>query len=147
MPVRPIDIAEHFDAAAPLMAANWAETGLPGFPFEPNRALYEHAQASGMLVAMGAFSPGDDLVGYATAIVAPHPFNPAVVVASTDTLYVQPDYRAGLLGARLMQAMEAAARERGARYVFWHMRAGTPGADMLARHGYQAMDTVMAKEL
>lgn len=145
MPVREIDIAEHFDAALPLMEANWRETGC-GFDFKPSRELFVQGQAMGMVYAMGAFI-GDELVGYASAIVAPHPFNPEVTCASNNVLYVVPQYRSGVLPGRLMLGMERAAQARGARFVFWHTRAGTPVAEMMAEHGYENGDLVMMKEL
>jgi hypothetical protein len=92
MAVREIDIASHWDAALPLMEANWRETGA-SFDFAPSLEFFAQAQALGMLLALGAFHE-DKLVGYASGIVAPHPFNPAVKVASVNVLYVKPEYRA-----------------------------------------------------
>lgn len=145
MPVREVDIAEYFDAALPLMREHWRETGF-GFEFNPSRELYERGQAGGYIFALGAFIC-EELVGYASAICAPHPFNPAVIVASTDTLYVVPQYRGTVLPGRLMHAVREAARTRGARFVLWHTRAGTPLASVLEAHGCEMADTVMMEEL
>jgi GNAT superfamily N-acetyltransferase len=145
MPVRPIAIAESFDAALPLMQANWRETG-DAFEFQPSREFYAHCEEKGLMFAMGAFI-GNELVGYAVVAVTPHPFNPAVRMASCNPLYVAPQYRCGVLPGRLMLGAEREARERGAHKVYWHMRAGTKAADMLAEHGYECVDNVFAKEL
>jgi GNAT superfamily N-acetyltransferase len=145
MPVRPIAIADSWDVALPLMQENWRETG-DSFPFEPSRDFYEHCERMQLLFAMGAYI-GEDLVGYAVVMVAPHPFNPNVKVASGNPLYVVPQYRCGVLPGRLMLGAEREARERGAHKVYWHMRAGTKAAEMLAEHGYSVVDNVLMKEL
>lgn len=145
MPVREVAIAEHWDAALPLMAANWRETGF-GFDFRPARQMYEDAQARGVLLALGAFHD-DELVGYCTAVTAQHPFNPEVIVCSTDALYVIPAHRKGTLPGRLIFEMERIARRCGARFVLWHTRAGTPLAAVMDRHGYTDADVVKIKEL
>lgn len=145
MPIREVNIAEHFDATLPLMQQNWRETGFD-FEFAPSKEIYEAAQASGVLLALGAFHE-DELVGYATAVLSPHPFNPAVKMCLTDALFVSPLYRGGALPGRLMLTIERIAKERGAKYVMWHTRAGTRLADMLRKRGYIDADTVVMKEL
>jgi GNAT superfamily N-acetyltransferase len=145
MPVRPITIAESFDAALPLMQANWHESG-DDFAFEPSREFYLQAEAMGLLFAVGAFMD-EKLVGYAVVTVAPHPFNPAFVVANGNPLYVSPEYRCGLLTGKLMLVAEEQARLRGARKFHWVMRAGSRAADTLCDHGYRCIDMVVEKEL
>lgn len=145
MPIREVNIAEHFDATLPLMHANWRETGF-AFDFAPSKQIYESAQASGVLLALGAFH-GEELVGYATAVISPHPFNPVVKMCLTDALYVSPLYRGGALPGKLMLTVERFAKERGAQFVMWHTRAGTGLADMLRKRGYLDADTVVMKEL
>lgn len=145
MAVREIDIAEHWDAALPLMAANWRETGC-GFDFAPSRDFYVTLQRAGLLFALGGFVDGE-LQGYTAVALAPHPFNPAVKVASGNPLYVTPQYRGGLMAGRLMLLGEQIAQERGARFAFWHMRSGTRIGDTLGHHGYECVDNVWMKEL
>lgn len=145
MPVRDVDIAGEFEAALPLMRRNWAETGF-AFPFAPSREMYEAAQAAGMLIAKGAMADGE-LVGYSTAVLTRHPFNPDVRVCASDALFMHPGHRAGALPGRLMLATEVEAQQRGARFMLWHTRAGTPLARTLARRGYVEADVVMMKEL
>jgi GNAT superfamily N-acetyltransferase len=145
MAVREINIAEHWDAALPLMRANWRETGC-GFDFAPARDFFVAMQDATLFLALGGFIDGE-LVGYAGITLAPHPFNPAVKVASGNPLYVTPQYRGGLMGARLMHLGEEIARARGARFAFWHMRSGTRAGDTLGAHGYECVDNVWMKEL
>ena len=145
MPVREVNIADQFEAALPLMRENWRETGFD-FEFAPSQQIYETAQASGVLIALGAFHD-EELVGYATAVLTEHPFNPAVRMCLTDALYLSPAHRNGPLAGRLMLTVERIAKERGARFVMWHTRAGTKLADVLRKRGYLDADTVVMKEL
>lgn len=145
MPVREVNIAEYFDATLPLMQDNWRETGFD-FEFAPSRQIYETAQANGVLLALGAFH-NEELVGYATAVLTEHAFNPTVKMCLTDALFVSPAYRSGTLPGKLMLTVERIAKERGAKFVMWHTRAGTKLADVLRKRGYLDADTVVMKEL
>jgi GNAT superfamily N-acetyltransferase len=145
MGVREIDIAESWDSALPLMQANWRETG-GDFAFVPSREFYVSMQQAGFVFALGAFHD-DQLHGYAIVTVAPHPFNPGVRVASVNPLYVDPQFRGGLLPGRLILLAEEKARERGAAKLYMHARAGTALDKVLTKHGYTDCDNVVGKNL
>lgn len=143
--LRIVNPAEYLPQVGALLAANWAETGFD-FEFRPDVAAYQRLYDAGMCFAVGAFE-GDEVLGYCTVTVVPHPHNPAVVVASNDALYVRPDHRRGLLAGRLIVTAEREARARGARRFTWHTRAGTDLAQVMQRHGYTPVDVVVMKEL
>jgi GNAT superfamily N-acetyltransferase len=145
MAVREIDIDECWDAALPLMAANWRETGC-AFDFAPSREFFKTMQSVGLMFALGGYIE-NQLVGYAGVTLSPHPFNPSVKVASGNPLYVTPQYRGGQMGGRMMLMAEQIAQQRGARFAFWHMRSGTRNGDGLGTHGYLCVDNVWMKEL
>jgi len=137
--------AEWIPRISDLLAANWAETGFD-FPFAPDIGMYQRMFDAGMVFAVAAFK-GDELVGYCTVCVVPHVHNPAIVVASNDALFVAPAHRRGTAPGRLILAAETEAKRRGASRFTWHCRAGTPLAEMLTRHGYSPIDTVVMKGL
>jgi GNAT superfamily N-acetyltransferase len=85
--------------------------------------------------------------GYALVTVAPHPFNPAVRIASVNPLYVTPQYRGGVLPGRLIVMAEEKARERGAHRLYMHARAGTALDKVLLAHGFDDVDNVVGKKL
>lgn len=145
MPVREINIVDELPRAEALLRANWAETGFD-FELDVDAQRYAQLQQLGVMFAFGAFV-GDDLVGYATAVVVPHLFNRQVLVCHTDAMFMAPEHRASILPGRLMQAVEGEAARRGARLVMWHARAGTGLADMLRHRGYTEADTLMMKGL
>ncbi|MFJ1253413.1 GNAT family N-acetyltransferase [Cupriavidus sp. CuC1] len=140
-----VNPAEWIPRIGDLLAANWAETGFD-FPFAPDVEGYGRAFDAGLVFAVAALD-GESVVGYCTVVVTPHPHNPAVLIAGNDALFVDPAYRNGLTTGRLLKAVEAEAKARGAVRMLWHCRAGTPLADMLTRHGYAPVDIVVMKEL
>lgn len=147
MIVREVSITEHWEAAVPLMRANWAETGSEyAMAFAPSKEFYVRLQNAGIVLAVGAFF-GTGLVGYCTAFVGPHPFNPAVKVCSTDSLYLAPDLRGGLTAGRMVAKVEALARERECVAIMWHTRAGTGLAKVMAKHGYVPCDEIVMRRL
>lgn len=145
MDVRPVEIADYWDDALPLMEANWAETGFD-FEFSPSFMYYEKLQKAGALLAVAALDKGE-LVGYCTAFIGRHPFNPGLVVCSSDSLFVVPAYRRSLCGGRIIKVMERAAKDAGASIVMWHLRDGTVMADSMLKHGYKPADRVVMKGL
>jgi GNAT superfamily N-acetyltransferase len=128
-----------------LMDDNWAETGFD-FDFVPNIEMYEHMFKNNVIFAVAALND-DDVVGYCTVAITPHPYNQSILMAGNDALFVSPPYRNGTLTGRLMKKAESESRLRGAKRFFWHCRAGTRFADVLVNHGYKPVDIVVMKEI
>ncbi len=143
MKISIVNPAEQIPNIGALLAANWAETGFD-FPFAPDVAAYQRLFDAGIVFAVAAFD-NDQIIGYCTVCVIPHPHNPDIVVASNDALFVDPVHRGGTVAPRLIRAAEDEARRRGASRFTWHCRAGTPLADVLTRHGYSPVDIVVMK--
>jgi len=137
--------AEWIPHISDLLSANWAETGFD-FPFAPDVGMYQRLFDAGIVFAVAAFS-GQEIVGYCTVCVTPHAHNPSILVAANDALFVAPARRNSLVAGRLIHAAEAEAKRRGASRFSWHCRAGTPLAEVLERHGYSPIDTVVMKGL
>lgn len=131
--------------ARDIVEANWAETGFD-IPFAPNVEFYEQAEAVGAWFGLAAYDE-EKLIGYSSAWVHRHPFNPAFVVAASEALYVKPAYRFSTATGRLIKATEQEAKKIGASRFMWHTRAGTPFADMLRKRGYEDLDVIVMKEI
>lgn len=142
--IRPTSIAELIERAGALLDAHHDETephfGRP----EPRWSSYRQIESMGMLLAFGAFD-GDEMVGYALAYVLPHMHYPWSY-GNHDALFLRKDCRRGSLGGRLMRALSAAAKERGAACMFWHAKPGTPFEQLVAR-GAKVEETVYREDL
>ena len=141
---RVVNPAEWIGRAMPLLQAHWAELSM-GFELDPDAQTYQKLHEAGLMFAVAAVD-ADELVGYASVSVSPHPHNRQVVFAISDALFVVPERRGSLVPARLMKSAEAEARARGAVRFMWACRAGTPLAAMLERHGYAPAEQYVMKE-
>ncbi len=145
MSVREVQIAEHVDKITELLQANWAETGFD-FDFCPNFESYIEGQRQGLIIALAAFD-GDEIIGYSTAVLHHHLFNPELIFCTNDALFLLPEYRKSINSARLILETERVAKERGAHQMMWHGRTGTPLAEILFNHGYQIDSIAMRRRL
>lgn len=143
--IREIQAAEYIGKVQHLLTENWAETGFD-FDLRPDVAMIRRLQDMGLLFVLGAFD-GGELVGYSSAMVAPHTYNPAIICCNSDALFVRRAWRKTSAGARLIAETERVAAEKGACRMLWHTRAGTPLAAALARRGYQPADVIVMKEI
>lgn len=143
--IREIQAAEHIGKVQHLLAENWAETGFD-FDLRPDVEMMRRLQDADLMFVLAAFD-GDEMVGYSSAMVAPHTYNPALIFCNSDALFVRRAWRPRGVGARLIIETERVAAERGAVRMLWHTRAGTPLAGALERRGYQPADVIVMKEI
>ena len=100
-------------------------------PCRLNRAAYDALHEAGMLACVGLFD-GDSLVGYAVATVLPDMHHDRTI-ANHDGIFIHPAYRRPRLGLRLMAALEAACKLRGASAIAWHATPNTAFARLVSR--------------
>lgn len=140
------NLPDWYDQIEALGQLHKAETEahLHDQPCVLNRTLYDALFAAGVLVCVGVFADGC-IVGYAVATVAPHPHY-ALTAAQHDSLFIHPDYRAPRLALRLVESVEAECKARGALFIAWHAKPGTPFARLLERRAHLE-EHVYTKEL
>lgn len=143
--IREIQAAEHIGKVQRLLAENWAETGFD-FDLCPDGEMMRRLQEADLLFVLGAFDDGE-LVGYSSALISPHTYNPSIVCCNSDALFVRRAWRPRGVGARLILETERVAKEKGASRMLWHTRAGTPLAAALERRGYEPADVIVMKEI
>lgn len=91
------------------------ESGNPRLTGAPDRVAYEQLELLGLLSAVGVYHRGE-LVGFAGVVFAPSLHN-SKLVANVDTLWLDPEYRLGTAGLRLIRACLDLAREKNAAGV------------------------------
>lgn len=143
--IREIQAAEYINKVQHLLAENWAETGFD-FDLCPDGRMMQQLQDADLLFVLGAFD-GAELIGYSSALIAPHTYNPAIVCCNSDALFVRRAWRKTSAGARLIAETERVAAAKGASRMLWHTRAGTPLAAALERRGYMPADVIVMKEI
>lgn len=98
------------------------EADVTALPVSVNRDLYDVLHAQGALVCVGAFDD-DRLVGYAIALLSPN-FHYRMTTAAHDALFLHRDYRTPRMALRLIDAVEAECKARGAQLMVWHAPIG-----------------------
>ena len=91
-------------------AVECANPGM-GVP-KPNREQYEAMAKAGMLHALGVYK-GNELVGFMSYLLTPMAHF-SRCAATTESLFLDPKYRHGLLGVRLIKTALKQAKSLGA---------------------------------
>lgn len=113
---------------------------------DPNWPAYEHLEASGALLVLGAWD-SSVLVGYSVTMLAPHLHYRDTIIAQNDVLFVSPDSRGSRAGLALIKTTERMAKERGAALMLWHAKPSTTLHAVLPRLDYAEHETIFARGL
>lgn len=103
-----------------MLAANFAETGLPGRAFAPARSVYEVFDRSTPSFGIVARGLEGQPVGYAAILIGPQ-LHTSDLIAQNDAVYVVPEFRGSGVGGRLFVEAEREAKRRGARLFAWQV--------------------------
>lgn len=120
-----------------------AEAHIP-FAVDVDVQLYDRLYQAGLLVLLGAYE-GARMVGYAIASVAPH-LHYGVLVGQHMTLYIAPEHRTPRLSLRLVEALAAQCKAKGARMMTWHAKPDSAFARLLSKR-FKVEDLVYLQEL
>jgi GNAT superfamily N-acetyltransferase len=132
------------------MALHFLESTKYGQLFPPDRArlttLARTCLAQGVIVV--AEDRGGDLVGMiAVAAMTSHPWS-ARAYAEEQAWWIEPAYRSGTLGPRLLNYVHEWARLQGLAFVKMGEPVDAPGVGAFyARLGYRVVETAWVKEL
>jgi len=105
-------------------------TELEGEDFAPDLERYEQLQKQRTLLCIGAYV-GNNMVGYSTTVLYRHGHHDTII-ASNDSLYIDPNYRRGL-GLHLIRQTEKHAHECGVDCMVWSAKPGSHLDLILAR--------------
>ena len=113
---------------------------------DPDWEGYQHLEENGTLIIVAARDAGR-LVGYSIFLICRHLHYKQCVVAMNDVLYLKPEYRGKMVGARLIAESEAIVKAAGAHRITWHIKPAHDFSALLARRGYNHEELVMGKLL
>lgn len=136
---------------APLYRAHHAEmrerlasVGLRIADPSPDLARYERAEQDGTVVHIAARVDGEP-VGYANFFVS-RSLHHDETEAVEDMVYVAPQHR-GRIGRKLIDAMKAEAKRRGARWLMAGTTTDPRAAKLYERLGFTPVSTILAVDL
>ena len=146
--IRPISVAELREHGAALFPRHFAEVEAQhlGLVLGPDWERIELLHRHGAAVVLGAFV-GEELVGYALALIGSHVFYRGTINAQLAAVYVAPEHRGKGLGARLILQARGDARDMGATTCTANAKRGTAMADLLPRIGFDEHETIFTERL
>lgn len=141
--------SEAYNEALPMLKRHYDEIALNQdcVPFAPDVHRYHAAEIAGSLVIVTAREAGR-LVGYASVIVGTRMHNVTTISAFIESVWLAPECRGTGAGTGLFDAVESAARARGAITAHCHSKIAQPAlAFLLGKRGYEPVEVVHSKLL
>lgn len=114
-----------------LFQKNAQESGIFARPLSISWAMYDALADQSPSFLLVAYD-GETVAGAAVVLIMRHPHVEGLL-ATNDTIYVCPQYRARGVGGRLFQLAEKEAKRRGAFAFLWDAALGSPLANALAK--------------
>jgi GNAT superfamily N-acetyltransferase len=100
--------------------------------FDPALDQYEAMHQAGKLIVL-LLLEAERIVGYSVAILYTPLHWRRVCACHGDVFYIDPTFRGRTAGLRLKKRTEQVARERGAKFMFWHGKPETPFARLMGK--------------
>lgn len=141
-------IADVIGEIKPLLQAHWEEIAhYPDIPLKPDYDRYMAAEYKGQLRIFTA-RKGHTLIGYAIYAVAHGMHYSNCLVAVQDVLYLDPAYRRGRVGWRLIEHADNVLQAEGVGVVVQHQKIAHPAlGQLLERMGYEQQDIIWTRRL
>lgn len=132
----------------PLFEAHYHEIAkYQDIELSPNTEAYEAMENAGVLRWYTARSEGR-LIGYASFVVQRHLHYSKSLNATQDLVFLDPAYRGGRTGYRLMRYTEEQLKAEGVQVITHHVKVGHPAlAGLLEFMGYEVMDLVYTRRV
>lgn len=110
----------------------------------PDWSFYETVYTSGNL---GIYTVRDKekLIGYFIVIAKPHPHYKDHLFAVNDILYLDPKYRKGLVGYKMMKFVEEDLKKMGVSVLAVNTKVHKPFDPLMERLGFDLTERVYTK--
>ena len=113
---------------------------------KPDWVEYSAAQKTGAFVAYIAREEGI-AIGYAGFFLRNHLHYTDLKVANQDVFFLDPEYRGGSKGLRLLRFCEESLKDMGVSILFQHAKANTPFDKILPAIGYDHHENIYSRRL
>ena len=89
----------------------------------------------------------EELVGYATYFITPHPHYLDYLTAQQDVLYISKKHRKGVTGIKLIKFSEKELKKLGVNLILQHSKLHYNLSKLFERLGYTECDVIHSKEI
>lgn len=131
----------------PLLEKHWREISANlDIPLEVDHDGYQRLEDHNMLRIYAARVDGK-LVGYSVYFLKHNLHYKSSFQAVQDVLFIDPEYRKGSLGAKLIKACDVELAQEGVQVVYHHVKAAHNFGPLLERMNYKLVDLIYQKRL
>lgn len=130
----------------PLLDKHWAETepNQDTILLDPDWREYARLDQQGILHIFTARDEGN-LIGYCVVMISRSVHHKDHVFASTDVIYVKPDYRKTATGSDLISFAEKFCNENNVSLMTLNMKTEYPFDNLMLRMGFNLIERVYHK--
>lgn len=130
----------------PMLVRHWREIALnhADVPLAIDEARYAQLDDGGALHIVTCRRDGL-LIGYHVAIVSTHLHYAKTLHGITDVYFVAPEFRHGVTGMRMFQAVERELKALGVRKLFTATKLHLDQGPLFERLGYLPVERLYAK--
>jgi len=130
----------------PLLENHWSETepNQDTIKLDPDWKEYATLDSCGILHIFTARNEGE-LVGYCVVMVSRSIHHKGHIFASTDVVYIKPEYRKSSAGSELIEFAEDYCKSSGASLMTINMKTEFPFDKLLLRLGFGLIERVYHK--
>lgn len=142
-----VPVEQFFSDDKGILDTHWKE--LANYPdkikLNPDIDKYKFMQQNNVLKNICVYNESK-LIGYCVLFCTPHPHYKDDVFVSVDVFYVDPEYRSGTIGIRLIKETEKVARSIGASVLLYHTKISHPTLEkMIHKLGYNKLEHISGK--
>ena len=145
---RRIEWKEFWAFAKPILEQHYHEIAqFQDIPLSVDVPRYQQMEAAGALRLYTAWN-GSHMVGYCAMVVQPNAHYSTSLQAGQDVLYLDPEFRRGRLGMRLIEFTEEELKSEGVQVIHQHSKISHPALGRLLDFlGYTRSDIFHSKRL
>lgn len=136
------------DECQPLINKHWEEIALnkDSIPLDPDWGLYEQIEAAGNLFIVTARSV-ELLVGYSVYFISNNLHYKNLRVAESDIFWLDPNWRRGSTGIKLLKASEGFLKSDGVDMIMSKVKLHNDVGVVFERLGYTPIERVYSKRI
>lgn len=135
-----------WEEGSALFVKHWEEIAFyKDIALSPDVEAYNRLESVGGLRCFTVREAGK-LIGYVVFLVRRH-MHYDILCAAQDVLFVDLEYRKGMVGYRLIRYAEERLRAEGVTLITQHVKKSNNVGRLLERMGYQEMDAIYAKRI
>jgi ribosomal protein S18 acetylase RimI-like enzyme len=122
----PMDI--FLDKAKDILYRHWEELAVnkEKVLLSPDKKRYCELQNLGFIKNIVIYNENEEIIGYSILVIQPALHYSCDIFAYVDVIYIDKQYRASSLGARLLLVTENIAKENGASVILHHAKPNVP---------------------